>query len=1496
MKQTALSRAIIGAGGGSEKPRTPIEAPDSLRSIAYARILDMVGEGEIYGFADQDNPLSCVFFNETPVANDDGSYNFKNFTIESRTGTQTQDPIKGFDGVESELAIGVELRYNVPWVRSITNLNVTSARVRISVPALTKSNPENGDVNGSYVSYRIEVATDGGSFNTVLNGAFRGKTTSKYERSHRIDLPVATVSGWSIRVTRFTADSDSVGLQNATYIESFAEIVDAKLRMPMTALVACVVDAEQFSNIPARAYRLRGRIIRVPSNYDPDTRTYDGVWDGTFIPQYSNNPAWCFYDMVTNRRYGLGHLVPESLVDKWALYKIGIYCDQLVSNGKGGFEPRFTTNLFLQSQAEALRVMQDMATMFRGIMYASGGTIVPVADMPESAVYTYNPTNVREGRFTYGGSSRKVRHTVALVSWNDPADFSRAKVEYVEDEIGIARYGYQPTSVIATGCASQSQARRFGRYLLATAQYETDGVEFSVGLDGTVVAPGKVVLICDPLRAGRRTGGRVVASSATAITVDILPVVSAGDVLTCIMPDGVAQQRDVVEIAGRTITVSPAFPDVPVAQSVWAVESTELSAQRVRVLAVKERSDGGGYDMTAIQQVEGKYAYADEGIPIDEPPTGVTRPPAIPSPAGITCTQRDVTDQYTSNIAVDLAWEPVGVATGYRVQWRQSDGDWSAIYSTSSTTVEVPNLRQGSLEVQVTAFDARGRESLPAFGGPFAIGAVSTPPGVIVDIVTNQEVLEQIGLDNQAAIAQEIIDRQLTDANLAITNAELAVAEAQLAVIQGQVGDILEADVWSAAATYPLGDLVQFNGKLYRSRVAGNVNHQPTGATDTYWEYIGNYASLGAAVGAIAAQAAANTTAVTNLDGELTALTSTVDQQATQIAGKASNAAVNLLTTRVATAEGNITANTNAITSLTTTVNGKASTSALNALTTRVTAAEGNIVSNANSITALTSTVAGKASTSALNALSTTVSNIGDDVTANSNSITSLTASLGDQEGNLILKSAFDDDSIGTWQNSTGTLPTISTLGDGRKVLLITEASGYNRERPDGVDRKIPAAAGEQFILSAYLRTLQLRLNFYGADGVSVGTAVLNGPNYGGVPYSTTVTAPANTAWITPFLRVPAEVYSGEATGYGRDFRIERVSAAAAANASAISSLDGRVSDAEGEITSTADALTALTSDVAGKASTSALNSLSTQVTANAGGVSANSTAITQVKASLTGGGNLLPNSDFAFGTAPWVFNAGSGGAGALYPGTTSPGSSYTPPGRGMMFLRSSGGALANGVYIQAYLYTPEDRVQVQANHRYIFSAFLGAHRGQGHLYISWYDAAGNHITYSGSPATLENGGGTLDQFGRVHIAVNAPSNAASAGFMIRLTGNAETGTDSYLFITSPMFEEVGAQQNDPSPYSVGAAGTASITQMARVTADNATGKINAAYTLILDVNGYVTGFKSENTGTTSTFSVVADKFQIVSPGGGSRTEYSNGNWRVYDASGVLRVAMGVNI
>jgi len=725
-----MTSTLQGAKGGS-KQRTPVESPDSLRSIAYFRILDLVSEGEIGGLV---NGLQSIFLDETPLANPDGSLNFQNVHVETRTGTQDQEEVPGYPAVENEINVGVELKQSTPWIRSLSNTSLSAVRITIGVPGLSKANTSNGDINGYSVQYKIEVQTDAGAWQLAYNGAITGKTTSKYQRSHRIDLPAAQ-NGWNVRVTRITANANSSAIADITTIDSYTEVIDAKLRYPNSALLGISGDAAQFSNIPSRAYDLWGRVIQVPNNYDPLARSYSGVWDGSFKPAWTDNPAWIYYDLATHPRYGLGHLVTAAQVNKWELYRIAQYCDQPVSDGKGGTEPRFTCNVFLQSASDAYKLLSDLASVFRGISFWTGGAITASADMPADPVYAYAAANVIGGQFTYAASTRKTRYTTALVTWNDPSDFYRAKVEYVEDRTGLARYGIQQATLTAFGCTSQAQAQRAGQWVLLTSRLETDTVTFKVGLDGTVAAPGQIIRVTDPARAGKRQGGRIHDATRTVVTVDKAPEqVAAGDRLTVMLATGASETQTITAIDGVRLSVAaPGFSVQPEAEAVWVVESDTLAAQTYRVLSVTEDKSSSeiSYTITALQHVADKFAAIDNGAIIQIPPISSLPASTQAPPANVQLNGHVVITQGIATNVVTISWDAASGATGYQVEWRRNDGEWVSAGRTPGLSLDVEGIYTGSYVARVRAISPGGVVSMPALSAATDIlGKTGAPPVV----------------------------------------------------------------------------------------------------------------------------------------------------------------------------------------------------------------------------------------------------------------------------------------------------------------------------------------------------------------------------------------------------------------------------------------------------------------------------------------------------------------------------------------------------------------------------------------------------------------------------------------------------------------------------------------------------------------------------------------------------------------------------------------------
>ncbi|KVQ11999.1 host specificity protein [Burkholderia ubonensis] len=716
-----------GGGGGSGS-----ESPDSLHSVARAKVLDIVSEGPIVGLV---KGMQSVFLDGTPIQNADGSLNFQNYSVDVRTGTQDQDYLAGFPAVERETAVGVPLTSDAPWVKQVQNTQLTAVRIRFGVPALQRSDASSGNITGHRIEYAIDLSVDGGSYAQVVAGAFDGKTTSLYERSHRIELPRAK-TGWLVRVRRITPNAHSSTIADAVNIEAITEVIDRKLRYPMTALVGMTFDARSFSQVPVRSYHVRGLIVRVPSNYDPETRTYSGVWDGTFKMAWSNNPAWVFYDLLLNERYGLGKNVDVSMIDKWGLYEIARYCDVMVPDGKGGLEPRFACNCVIQSAADAFKVLQDLAGVFRGIAYWGPGAVVASADMPSDPVYVYTAANVIGGTFRYVGSERKTRYTVALVSYNDPTNQYKQAVESVQDDDGIARYGVVKTQVTAFGCTSQAQAHRLGRWLLLTSRYETGTVSFQVGLDGTLVGPGQVIAIADPRKAGRRIGGRIRSAAGDVITLDKAPTVAPGDRFTAILPSGIAQSRAVKSVAGDTLTLADCFDADPVSGAVWMLESRELGAQLYRVVSVQESDDDGqiAYTINATQYEPGKYAAIDDGAQIQQRPITVIPPSVQPPPTNVRLSTYSVVDQGISKTTMVIAWDAADKAVRYLPEWRKDNGEWVSVAATGGLQVEVPGIYQGTYLARVRAQNALNVTSIPSVGVDTALTGKTSPPPAVTSL------------------------------------------------------------------------------------------------------------------------------------------------------------------------------------------------------------------------------------------------------------------------------------------------------------------------------------------------------------------------------------------------------------------------------------------------------------------------------------------------------------------------------------------------------------------------------------------------------------------------------------------------------------------------------------------------------------------------------------------------------------------------------------------
>lgn len=720
--------AIKGAKAGQEKARKPSIAKDSVASTSTAKLLYGLAEGEVWGLVDGGKSIRL---DGTPLIDDAGNSNFEGVTWDFRHGTNEQEYIKGFPDVSNETPINVELRSSQPWIRAFTDTQLSAVRIRFKWNRLSKTNPDNGDVNGYKIDYAIDLQTDGGVYKEVLKTKIEDKTSAGYERTHRIDLPKST-TGWQIRVRRLTANDSSEYVQDDMFIDAVAEVIDVKLRYPNTALLGLQYNAETFSGIAKMAARIRGMIIRVPSNYDATARTYTGIWDGTFKDAYSNNPAWVYFDLCTQWRYGLGERLDLTMIDKWSLYALGQYCDQMVSDGQGGLEPRFTCNVYLQKQADAYQVLQNIAGIFRAMSYWNGEQVVLDADVPQDPVYTFSRANVIDGNFEYTGTRARDRHTLAKVAWDNPLNGFETEYEYIRDEKAMAKFGVKVLDLAAFGCTSQAQAQRAGLWALKTEQLETRQVSFGVGLDGFIPQVGNIINVSDELFAGRANGGRVsaVSDAQYVVTVDRDIVANIGDVLIVNGGAGQSERRNIKTVNGRKLTVTAPFTAAE-SENAWAIETADLKLMRFRVMSIA-KNDNSTFSITAIQHEQQKYDAIDYGT--DVQPTNITivNPDVVDAPTSVTITSRHRVVQGQTIATLIIGWSQVKDAVAYDVEWRKDDGTWIKEPRTGNVSVEIEGVYSGNYTARVrsvSAFDVQSQATTSVLTA--VEGKVGLPPKIV---------------------------------------------------------------------------------------------------------------------------------------------------------------------------------------------------------------------------------------------------------------------------------------------------------------------------------------------------------------------------------------------------------------------------------------------------------------------------------------------------------------------------------------------------------------------------------------------------------------------------------------------------------------------------------------------------------------------------------------------------------------------------------------------
>ncbi|MGR7464968.1 TipJ family phage tail tip protein [Klebsiella aerogenes] len=692
---------IKGRKGGSSKQRTPTEQPDDLQSVAKAKILIALGEGEFAGGLTGKD----IYLDGTPLENADGSQNFSGVAWEFRPGTQAQSYIQGIPGTENEISVGTEVSSETAWTHTFTNTQLSAVRVRLKWPSLLKQEDDNGVV-GNTVKYAIDLQTDGGTWQTLLETAVTGKTTSGYERSHRIDLPQAG-STWTLRLRKVSPDANSVKIGDVMTLQSYTEVIDAKLRYPHTALLYIEFDSSQFNgSIPQISCEPRGRVIRVPDNYNPETREYTGTWTGGFKWAWTDNPAWIYYDIVVSDRFGLGDRLTSANISKWALYPIAQYCDQLIPDGRGGdgMEPRHTCNVYVQERNDAYTVLRDFAAIFRGMTCWSGEQIIVQADMPRDVDFNYTRANII-GSPRYSSSTSKARYTNALVSWSDPDNAYADAMEPAFIPELVSRYSFNQVEVTAIGCTRQSEAHRKGLWAILTNNKDRM-VEIDVGLDGRIPQPGYIIGLGDERLAGRVNGGRISAVNGRVITLDRDIDAKEGDRLHLNLPSGISQARTIQSVNGRRqVTVTTAYSETPEAECVWIVEYTDLVPQQYRVIGVKDNNNGT-LTITGVAHDPDKFARIDTGAIIDQRPISVIPPGNQAPPDGILLTSFSVVNQGISVETLQANWDSVQNAIAYEAQWRRNDGNWINVPRSSTTSFEVSGIYAGRYLVRVRAINA----------------------------------------------------------------------------------------------------------------------------------------------------------------------------------------------------------------------------------------------------------------------------------------------------------------------------------------------------------------------------------------------------------------------------------------------------------------------------------------------------------------------------------------------------------------------------------------------------------------------------------------------------------------------------------------------------------------------------------------------------------------------------------------------------------------------
>ena len=737
----ALLRPVEGSGGGGGKGKgsnsVAKERPNTLSSRALVRVTDVVSEGPIRGLV---NGLSSVFFDDTPVVQPGAlTANFSGVEVWERLGYTSQNPVYGFPAIETNIGVGTRILYDQPIVRTITNANVDAVRVTFRIPALWAIT-DKGVMVEIDIRIGVDIKTATGNWVRYVDETIVGKTTSPYEKAYRVELPVGGAP-WSVRTWRANLD-DMPQVAHETYWSFYTEIIDHRMIYPDTAYFGLTVDARDFgSQVPIRGYEIDGLLMKVPQNYNPFTRAYSGSWNGQFKTEWTSNPAWVFYLLATHQRFGLGQWVDESLLDKWGLYAIAQYCDQLVPNGFGGWEPRFTFNAVIHTRDQALKVLQLIASTFRAMAFWTGSVITAAQDRPTDPAILVTPANVLDGQFDYSGVGYKARHSVALITWNDPLDGYRAAIEVVEDAELIERFGWKPIELVAFGCTSRGQAHRTGKWLLDTEKHSTETVTYRASFDhmvanGTAVLPGDVILVQDPAYAGVRFGGRLAGATTTSVELDAPVTLVAGQwyLLHVVLPDGTLAERGTTNHAGTwtTLTFSSSLAAAPLAGSSWVITSSTVAPRAFRVLGVQE-VEKHVVQVTALLHDETKYARVEHDIIFETPPFSVVPTGPLPAPTDITLLEYIYSQLGKPGAAVTVSWTASADprAALYEVQIKRPGRPYALLTETTGLQAEAVDIEPGQYSFRVRAYDAiRNRSNWRELANVALVGLDSRPGNV----------------------------------------------------------------------------------------------------------------------------------------------------------------------------------------------------------------------------------------------------------------------------------------------------------------------------------------------------------------------------------------------------------------------------------------------------------------------------------------------------------------------------------------------------------------------------------------------------------------------------------------------------------------------------------------------------------------------------------------------------------------------------------------------